>query len=427
MPLPLARAQLSPTRTLAARFGAVYDYISQSYYSSLVDSAADSLELGARLNEEYLNQPSLFADLVWRPLGDNRFRGEGHLESSKDLFRGRLASSVNLRTPGYRLSFVSSLEARRNLSEADAGDIGQEYTLVRTRIKYQIVSSRLRPFLSVRGEINDLNGLDSASFSNGYRKVGAQLGFDALLGEFDNLTVLAGFDVRSVPDYSALDYQLSRVEVEYSGFRSSSSYSLSLGLDNRDYSPAGDDNDQLWLRLQADGQVYLGHQLTLYPRFTFESIDYRLDTSSFNSDQRLFSARSKLSRRFGSLSVGMGPHLEILRESTIQSQVSSVSATTDSLLYSENYRELGWLVSVEYFQVGGLMLTAENLLGYRDIETPGSFLTDHWINRLSWFSTFQITSSLKLDIIGSVEREWHDQQVDDNTFYLLNTRLSHSI
>ncbi len=410
--------------------GTSYSYISQSFYETIADTA---LDLGAQINQEYLNQPGVFLDIIANPFGDRRLQLETYLEQSSDYFRGRFNSNVTLRSSKDRFTFSSSLEIRRRSS--GQVEIGDEYLLGRARAKWShSISKRVQPFVSVRAEFNSLDNANLAdsgliAFGSGYERFGGQAGLGIDIGKLDRLTFSGTFEGRVVATDTSLAYQLQRFEIDYTGFLASSYYSLELSLDNRDYNISGDDNDQTWLRVAGNAQFDLGSRFAIEPRLAVEGINYRLDTSSFNLDQQRIEGQAKLLVRAGKATIGIGPRFQALTQSAGPNATSPNSATDalDSALLvsvedlSEEYFETATVVSFEYFTLSSLLMTLENQFGLRDYDVENSFQTDYAFNRLSLLSTLKVAENIKLDVIGSIEWEWHDQQFDNNTFYLLNS------
>ncbi len=440
-------ALLAPTRALAGdsfslgtiralqfSTGTSYNYISQSFYETIADT---SLDLGSKLNQEYLNQPGVFLKMRANPFGDRRLQLESYVEQSTDYFRGRFNSDVSLRSATERFTFSSSLELRRRTQ--GQVQIGDDYITGRARMKWShAISKRVQPFVSVTGEFNtldnsNLNDTSAIAFGNGYQRASAQGGIGIDIGSLDRLIISGAFESRTVPTDTSLAYQLGRAEIEYTGFLSSSFYSLSLSMDNRNYNTAGDDNDQIWLRLGSNAQFDLSGRFAIEPRIAVEAINYRMDTSSFNLDQTRIEGQMKFLVRTGAATIGIGPRFEDL--SQVSPPVTATSPTAadalDSALLvsvedlSESYFETATVVSFEYFTLSSLMLNLENQFGLRDYDVENSFQTDYAFNRLSLFSTVKIAGNVKFDVIGSIEWEWHDQQFDNNTFYLLNSSLSY--
>ncbi len=422
-------------KTLRVSTGTSYNYISQSFYETIADT---SLDLGAQVNQEYLNQPGAFLNIIANPFGDRRLQLESYVEQSSEYFRGRFNTDVSLRSTSNRLTFSSSLELRRRTK--GQVEIGDEYLLGRARVKWShSISKRVQPFVSLRGEFNSLSNTNLAdsgviAFGNGYQRIAAQGGLGIDIGKLDRLTFSSTFESRVVSTDTSLAYQLGRAEIEYTGFLSSSFYSLDLSLDNRDYNAAGNDNDQTWLRLGGNAQFDLNSKFAIEPRFSIEAINYRLDTSSFNLDQTRTEAQAKFLVRAGSATIGIGPRFAALTQAKAPSSTAAVNATDalDSALLisvedlSEEYFETATVISFEYFTLSSILLNLENQFGLRDYDVENSFQTDYAFNRLSVFSSVKIAGNVKFDIIGSIEWEWHDQQFDNNTFYLLNSSLGYN-
>jgi hypothetical protein len=425
-------------KTLRISTGTTYNYISQSFYETIADTA---LDLGNQINQEYLNQPGAYLSVIANPLGDRRLQFESYVEQSSEYFRGRFNSDVALRSASDRFTFSSSLEIRRRTK--GQADIGDEYVLGRARVKWShSISKRIQPFVSIRGEFNSLNNANLAdsgviAFGNGYQRIAAQGGLGIDIGKLDRLTFSGSFETRVVSTDTSLAYRLGRVEVEYTGFLASSFYSLDLSLDNRNYNVAGDDNDQSWLRLGGNAQFDINGRIAIEPRFSVEGINYRLDTSSFNLDQTRIEGQAKFLVRAGSATIGIGPRFEAqtqaqaLNSSMTPNSTDPVDALDSALLISvedlsEEYFETATVISFEYFTLSSILVNLENQFGLRDYDVENSFQTDYAFNRLSLFSTVKIAGNIKFDIIGSIEWEWHDQQFDNNTFYLLNSSLGYS-
>ncbi|MFQ5606478.1 MAG: hypothetical protein ACE5GA_00920 [Candidatus Zixiibacteriota bacterium] len=412
-------------------FGTSYDYISQTFYTAMLDTATDSIDAASKLNQEYLNQPGIFVGVELQPFRDQRLTVQGYAEQSRDYLRGRLSSQLALRGAVDRLSGDIWLETRQR--NRGAREVGDEFILGRGRLKWsRNVSPGVRPFVALQGEFNDLSEDDTISsvFSSGYQKASGQAGVEFEIGRFDRLMVGGTVETRNVPDDRALEYDLLRLEVEYTGFSGGSFYSLEASIDRRDYNPLGNANDQSWGRLGATGQFDLGKELTLDPRFSLEVIDYTTDTSFFNLDQTLATVELRLLRRWGMTTVGLGPRFQRQGQSDpLQVQtlnaITAVTAVTQSEDLSESYSEFGAVATLEYFKIGTIMLTLENQLGSRTVDAANAFQSDYWFDRVSLFSSLDIAAGLKLDLIGSIEWESHDQPSDDNAFYLLNSSLTY--
>ncbi|MCH7879328.1 MAG: hypothetical protein IH914_08460, partial [candidate division Zixibacteria bacterium] len=158
---------------------------------------------------------------------------------------------------------------------------------------------------------------------------------------------------------------------------------------------------------------------------SFEAIDYSLDTSSFNLDQKLTTLEARLLRRWGLTSLAIGPRFQRQVQSQAAPVLTSVLSLTDDQDLSESYSEIAVTVAFEYFKLRRIMLTLENQLGSREVEISNDFQSDYWFDRVSIFSSITISSAVKLDLIGSIEWEWHDQASDNNAFYLLNSSLTY--
>ena len=412
----------SPESPLAEySFGTTYDYISQTFYTAILDTSADSADAATKLNQVYLNQPGLFGRVVFRPLKDERIRMEGYAERSRDYIRGRFNSYVRIGGRGDQFSGNLSLETRQRTGGVAL--IGDEYILGRGRIKFRhALTKNIKPFIGIHGEFNKLDDTGSTVFSTGYQKYGAQGGIEFDISGFNRLAIQGALEKRLVPDDLSLEYQLARFEIEYSGFSGGAFYTLEVSADRRDFNPLGDDSDQSWFRFGAWGQFGLSDKLALEPRISIEKIDYRLDTSSFNLDQTLSNLELRLVRRWGFTSLGLGPKFQKLNQSKLEGQVTDALLSED---LSESYAEFAGVASFEYFKLRRIILTIENQFGLRDVEIVNDFQSDYWFDRISIFSSLEITAGLKLDIITSFEWEWHDRAADDNAFYLLNSSLTY--
>ncbi len=422
--LSLFEEQKSPLAEYS--FGTSYDYISQTFFLATLDTSSDSIDAASKLNQEYLNQPGLFGSVTLRPLRDERIRLQGYAEQSRDYLRGRFSSRLSLRGVQDRLSGNFWLETRHRTN--GAREIGDEFILGRGRLKWSHnVSRKIRPFVALRAEFNDLKEDDTnlSAFSTGYQKFGGQAGIEFEIGRFDRLQLAGTLESRRVASDKSLEYDLMRMEVEYSGFSGGSFYTLEALVDRRDYDPLGDANDQTWLRLSGSGQFDLGGNFALEPLISFEALDYSLDTSSFNLDQKLTTLEARLLRRWGLTSLGFGPRFQRQDQSDPAPVANSALSLTDSEDLSESYTEFAAIAAFEYFKLRRIMLTLENQLGSRDVEISNDFQSDYWFDRISIFSSINISSTLKLDLIGSIEWEWHDQASDDNAFYLLNSSLTY--
>lgn len=434
---PVLSATGSPAQTLSLfdeqkaplaeySFGTSYDYISQTFFVATLDSASDSIDAASKLNQEYLNQPGLFGSVILRPFRDERIRLAGYVEQSRDYLRGRFSSQLRLRGAQDRLSGNFWLETR--LRTNGAREIGDEFVLGRGRLKWSHnLSKKVRPFVAFRAEFNDLKDDDTSlsAFSTGYQKFGGQAGIEFEVGRFDRLQLAGTLESRKVSENKSLEYNLMRLEAEYSGFSGGSFYMVEALFDRRDYDSSGNANDQNWLRLSGSGQFDLGGNFALEPRISFEAIDYALDTSSFNLDQNLTTLELRLLRRWGLTSLSFGPRFQRLDQSEPLPVAASVLSLTDTEDLSESYSEIAAIAAFEYFKLRRIMLTVENQLGSRNVEISNDFQSDYWFDRVSIFSSINIFSALKLDLIGSIEWEWHDQATDDNAFYLLNSSLTY--
>lgn len=407
-------------------FGTSYDYISQTFFVATLDSANDIIDAASKLNQEYLNQPGVFGSVTLRPFRDERLRLAAYGEQSRDYLRGRFSSQLGLRGSGNRLSGSFWLETRQRTN--GAREIGDEFILGRARLKWSHnLSKKVRPFVALRAEFNDLKDDDSGStaFSSGYQKFGGQAGIEIEIGRFDRFQLAGTLESRTVTNDKSLEYDLMRLEAEYSGYSGGSFYALEALVDRRDYNPLGDANDQSWLRLAGSGQLDLGGNFALEPRISFEAIDYSLDTSSFNLDQKLTTLEARMLRRWGLTSLAIGPRFQRQVQSQAAPVSTSVLSLTDNQDLSESYSEIAVTVAFEYFKLRRIMLTLENQLGSRDVEISNDFQSDYWFDRVSIFSSITISSAIKLDLIGSIEWEWHDQASDNNAFYLLNSSLTY--
>lgn len=407
-------------------FGTSYDYISQTFFVATLDTSNDSIDAASKLNQEYLNQPGLFGSVTLRPFRDERIRLQGYAEQSRDYLRGRFSSQLSLRGTQDRLSGNFWLETRRRTN--GAREIGDEFVLGRARLKWSHnVSPRIRPFVALRAEFNDLKEDDTSltAFSTGYQKFGGQAGIEFEIGRFDRLQLAGTLESRKVSENKSLEYDLMRLEIEYSGFSGGSFYTLEALIDRRDYDPLGNANDQSWLRLSGSGQFDLGGNFALEPVISFEALNYSLDTSSFNLDQKLMTLEAKLLKRWGLTSLGFGPRFQRQDQSDPAPVANTALSLTDSGDLSESYSEFSAIAAFEYFKLRRIMLTLENQLGSRDVEISNDFQSDYWFDRISIFSSINISSTLKLDMIGSIEWEWHDQASDNTAFYLLNSSLTY--
>ncbi|MBN4076498.1 hypothetical protein JYT16_02145 [Gemmatimonas aurantiaca] len=414
---------------LSYSIGVSYDYLSQTFY--LLDTVIDTLETSIRLNQEYLNQPAFFSEVRFRPFRDESLRFTAYAERSEEFFRSRLESTFKTNNPDKQLSGNVTFDGRmRNAGELEFGD---EYGLVRGRLKFRsALSKRTRGYVSLSGEAHRLGATPddetSSIYTGNYEKAGAELGLVFDIGQLDRLNFSLGAQRRTVKDRMDLNYRLSRFRADYSGFTDASFYALEFYFENRDYDSTGDNNDQRQFVLNGMGEYRFNTKLSLVGDFRVETINYLQDTLSYNIDQTLADVDVKFVRRWGLTSLGLGFGFSQLSQkdqtSTPIADLTDVTGGSSSL--SEEYSERAALLSFEYFKLSGIMLTIENQWGFRDMVIESEYQSDYWFDRITVFSSLNITKSLKLNLIGSCDFEWHDQDNDDNSLYLLNSSFSYN-
>lgn len=418
-----------PEPALGYSLGVTYDYLSQTFY--LLDTASDTLEVASKLSQEYLNQPALFFEGRYKPLGDDALRFVGYAENSEEYFRGRFESVFRSRNSASQVSGEFSLEGRvRNSGQLALGD---EYGLARGRLKYRgRFGPTARGFIALRGEAHRLGNtpseISSSVYTGDYNKLGAEAGLEFEVGQLDRLALSGSLLRREVSEREDLNYRLRRLRLEYSGFTAASFYALELSLENRDYDSSGNDNDQRRVDLVAAGEYRLASNLAFDADFRLEALDYLEDTSSFNTDQTLVDLEVKLQRRWGLTTLGFGAGLTILSQkdqpSAPRTTLIDIAGGVEEL--SEEYSERAAILSFEHFKLSRLMLTLENQLGFRDITVESDYQSDYWFDRVSLFASVNLTSAIKFDLISSLDFEWHDQGSDDNSLYMINSSFSYN-
>jgi hypothetical protein len=73
-----------------------------------------------------------------------------------------------------------------------------------------------------------------------------------------------------------------------------------------------------------------------------------------------------------------------------------------------------------------VFLSAESVIGYRDLKDNDELLTDYTYERISLIGDIKLVGGLSLNMLLSAEWEWHRIATNDSETYLLASSLMYS-
>lgn len=401
---PMAPAYASE---IIVNTGLGYDLLSQQYFDdSLIQDSPDSLLQRWSLTTDYLNDLKAFFELTYLPLSSSHLETRARYELSADFVRARLSSSFKTTAGQILLNADGELEGKAHLE--DSSEFGDDYWRAYGRMRASTsLANDLSGKLQLSAEQVDFAG--PADYSYDFFRLAFKAGLERSLGGFSFAEVNLFQAIRNVPDTRGLSYLSYGFEGSVLGFYPGAEIDLLGRIERKDYNNVSG-GDYTLVELNGRGKLQLGHGLISRQALDGEISFYPPEDSVYVTWGRL-----RLAGLFGweSATFGIiaGPHMEWLDES--------------QELISEAYFEYGARVDVDYMNLGGLLVSAESVVGHRKHSSADPLGSDFNFERLSMIGDLQFAETISMTVLFSAEWEWHDLARDDSRLYLLTTSLSY--
>lgn len=396
------------------RVGLGYDFVSQEYFlsSSRYDTSITpepDLLVSSLLRKDYLDDKKGMIFVNVDPGKEGRYILEAGWEQTNEVFRSLGWGHIGLGNSSNRLETDFNFEVKQRYR--GTVEAGEELSVIQGKAKY---TRRLSESWEARFR---LFGENVAFDSTGplvydFSRVGTEIGVSLLTQDFNNVFLSAGFEKRSVPDSSELDYLLVRGDLAYLGGFLGGQISADLMIENKNFGSLEDRDDYTLTTLYSNLRVPVGRGYFMKPGISFEYFNFR-PGNYLNDDYLLARSGFLLGRNFNGFSITFGPKVELL-------------STWTDLQNDDDYLEFLAFQGIDFYHSARAFFLVENQLGRRSYRSEPLYYSDFIFDRASLIGTFKIFAALSLDVLFSAEWEWHEIDSDDSRLYLLSTGLTYT-
>lgn len=419
-----AAADISGNKGFFASFGGDYQYISQEYYNSILETANfDTIETW-QLDQDEIN------DFIFRTnLGydfrnlTNRLNILADFELSGDRLLGR--SEGYFRLGGYdnNLKIFGKFESKS--PSGDNENRIEEYTYYQTYLsgrkklgkQVSLFFKSGYELIAFSGETEDAVADDGLAtfkvFPNyDYSLLTGWVGGDFSLSEFTSeFSWRAGYGHRGVPDSAEAEYDQYRFDIEYNYFDFRGNINLQGEMEVRDYNqPQGrDDFSVFGFRGRYNRALSDRFEAGLF----LLSDVYRYENPDVvNRNYALIRGELK-----GTLSIngfGWGPltRLEYRNEEAMEN--------VDFESFTGIYTQWEAGLHAEFLNKKALFFDGEATYGQRNYREEAGFLTSYDFWSVSFIANYSLFKNISLSFMFDGSFESHQVRENDTNLYLLS-------
>ncbi|MEW5796773.1 MAG: hypothetical protein AB1772_10490 [Candidatus Zixiibacteriota bacterium] len=397
---------------LSLKAGVGYEFFSQEFFlDSLAQAGADSLEITTALKTTYLDDLKAQVRIGYIPLEDYRLELDGFYEQTEDSYRLRGYWNHRPAFGPFRLDWNSEVDWRDGTPEVGEADPGYLTGSGRVKLAYPVT---LSTSLWTRGkaEFVRFDSVETGAFN--YRRFTGEIGTSYTTSNYSLLSFSGFFTRRHVPDSPEQEYQSIGLDASFLGFYTSGEIDILSRYESRDYNRSGNLDDYGRWDLDLRNRHNLSRRFFAREEIELELIAF--DTTSYlTSTYRRIETCVMAGLTGESGSIAAGPRLELLRESQ-----------TESYLIAEDYTEYGIKAQFDFIrpsQVFGSLETVAGVRDRREVGTDQTSYSDFVFERLSLLGDWTPANGLSLNVLLSVDWEWHDNPDQNSRLVLLTSNL----
>ena len=405
-----------PGPGVSLKAGIGYEFFSQEFFLDSLDQAgADSLDITTALKTTYLDDLKAQIRLGYVPFEDYRLELDGYYEQTKDSYRIRGYWNYRPNLGPFRLDWNSELDWRDGTPEAGESDPG--YLTGSGRAKLALPLSRSTSLWGRgRAEFVRFDSAGAGAFD--YRRITGELGTSHTFSSYSMLSGSGFVARRIVPDSPAQEYRSIGLDGSFLGFYPDGEIDVLSRYESRDYNRPGAIEDYFRWELDIRNRHNLSERFFAREEVELEIIHF--DTTSYlTSDYRRIETSIMAGITGPASSVAAGPRLEILDETQ-----------TDPYVIGEDYVEYGMKAQLDLIQPGQLFASLETVTGVRNLRDEGNTdapQSDFIFERLNFLGDWSPAGRLSLNLLLSVDWEWHDNSDENSRMVLLTTGLSYAL
>jgi hypothetical protein len=391
-----ARAQAPATWQLHSSVGFAYDSFGMSY--TIADD--DTLDL----IDEMRGQVTLGIE----HLGNPWFRVANTFSLGQEATRNDAQLGLRWRGPSLDLQILDDVHLKNWRTQSD-------YSLSSDYVTH---SARLLATLWHGGpwRLRLRDRLENAYFSTRNRynydflrnEVGGEV--ERRWGVLSSVRAGYRFDLRNVPDSTAIDYRSHRLVTGWTQEFGWHTLSFDQTLERRRYRDA-ETRSPFWdFQASLSVSAALGTSLRLRPAYRAILVNYDLPDSVY-ADASEHSFELLLEADLGPrTTLGVGPRTEIRRTQS---------------LFDRPYEQVGVKGTLSYLLGPALWIQFTNELGRRTYGSGSELLlTDYFFNWSTLMLSARLPPGLLLDVFFSLEPEKHETADNDVTTLLLSAALT---
>ncbi|MEW6411865.1 MAG: hypothetical protein AB1483_05250 [Candidatus Zixiibacteriota bacterium] len=392
--------------------GIGYDFLSQEYFlDSAAQSGVDSVLTDWSLRTDYLDDVKGILSFTVLPLNDRRLAFTTRYEQTSDFFRLKFIGDARANLGDSRLDLNGELDWRhRHDGEASFGD---SYVYGYSRAKLAVpLNESVKSIFEVRGEFVQFDSVTTTSYN--YYRVGGKIGLEKFFENFSFGDIKAKFQTRQAPDSSAMNYVNFGAEGTYFGFYTGGDIDLYANVERKDYNLLDGRNDFWRFELEGRNKVRLKERYFTSQEIDFEYMVYD-PNDPVNLDYYILELTLLAGFESPAFTIGVGPEVEALHEAK------------DDFMVSGDYFEVGGKVDVDVVSGSRLFVSAESVLGYRDLKDNDDLITDYTYERVNLIGNTEIFKGLRFNVLFSAEWEWHTIATNDNKIFLVSSSLTYGM
>jgi hypothetical protein len=415
-------ADFSGNKGFSAAVGGEYQYITQQYYSSILDTTTvDVLEVW-QLAQDEINDFILKTDLRYDlQNSDHRLNLLADFQLSNDRRLGRTEAYYRFGEYDNNLKVSGKFESKAPTSDDDYRI--EEYNYFETWL-----GGRKR--LNRSFSLNFKTGYESISFADqptdsaeslavtpifsyfDYSMFSGWIGGDLAISEFGReLSWRLGYRRRHVPDSTLAGYNQTRVEVEYIDFGPRLNISLNGDFEARDYFQP-DGRDDFWaFNFRGSLSHTVGRHYEIGGNIQTDLYRYSVP-DIINRNYTLYRGEVNGTMRLDGF--GWGPLLRL------EYRNEEAGLDEDLGAFSETYSQWEMGLQADFLNRRAIFFNGEVTYGRRSYSQGESFLSSYNIWSVALLANYSPFKNLSFNLMLDGSFESHDSQSDDTDLLLLS-------
>ena len=414
-------ADFSDKNGFTVSAGGEYQYISQEFYRSVVDTMSTDIIETWRLDVDQIDE-----FIIKAMAGYNKRSSSSHFNLSTDAevsterFLGRAEGLYRLGDSDDNIKFSALVESKFPYDKVNELLEGYNFYEVSTKGK-----RRLGRIVTLEGKI----GYERISFTDAtkddstiqrrtvfpvydYAVLSGQAGGAFALSEFGHeLSWFIAYRNRQVPDSTAANYDQYQVGIEYRHSGVSTMFDLAGEVEVKDYARPVGKGDFVAFTIHGRGAQEIGDKWET--ALVLGADIYRFDQPDLtNRDYLLLTGELEGSYRIGEVEGGPLVRIELRDEELLPAGAVEY--------FSEAFSQFEGGLQAGSTDFGGLFIDVETTYGRRNYRGGTSLLTSYDFVAVSLMGNYAITRYLSLSLMLEGEVERHQRKEDDANLYLFS-------